>query len=546
MKKSTKLTLAGGILLMTAVLSSGCTNNMCTNLEKCRMLFAYEPGVSEYFDSEEEANKVGGIDTSAYNITIEKVDADNNNLWRRVVVAKDTGFYWKTKATEVEEGKEKVNEWYAFSKLSDILSTAKGRSLPIPTQKYFVAVDNWVINNSINTWNDKYPTNPIDIKTVKASELTRSRNVEKGISEGALVEYGWKKFGGHFNGNNDETWPEMFEDLEKFNGEIALEIGIENCPTRDFFEIYKSTLNNAVANTKSCIAIDDYNYGNYGQDGVSISIKSKDWGYAWSRGPISGLIVWPVAALTDVLAKAFAGGNYDGAMQQGWPQLLSLLVVTLIVRLVIFGLTFKSTLSQQKMQSLQPELAKIQAKYPNSNTNQSEKQRMAEEQMKLYKKHGVNPLSSLLTILIQFPIFIGVWGAMTGSAVLSTGRFLNLNLSTSILDALKNFDGMPSNMYGWWTALILFVLMSVAQFLSMKIPQWITKAKTKKVARLGVNPAQKSSNRTANIISWVMLIMIIIMGFTLPAAMGVYWLVGAVISLALSLITQKIVNTKRN
>ena len=87
--------------------------------------------------------------------------------------------------------------------------------------------------------------------------------------------------------------------------------------------------------------------------------------------------------------------------------------------------------------------------------------------------------------------------------------------------------------------------MSVAQFLAMKIPQWIAKRRTKKVARLGKNPAQTQQARTANIISYVMLIMIIVMGFTLPAAMGVYWLVGALITLTQSLLIQFFFNRKR-
>ena len=78
----------------------------------------------------------------------------------------------------------------------------------------------------------------------------------------------------------------------------------------------------------------------------------------------------------------------------------------------------------------------------------------------------------------------------------------------------------------------------------MKIPQWIQKARTKKVARLGKNPAQTQQTRTANIISYAMIIMIIIMGFTLPAAMGVYWFVGALISLAQSLIIQFVFSRK--
>ena len=68
------------------------------------------------------------------------------------------------------------------------------------------------------------------------------------------------------------------------------------------------------------------------------------------------------------------------------------------------------------------------------------------------------------------------------------------------------------------------------------------KAKSKKVARLGKNPAQAQQNKTMNMVSYVMLAVIIFMGFSLPAAMGVYWFIGALVSLAQSLITQAIMS----
>jgi membrane protein insertase Oxa1/YidC/SpoIIIJ len=90
--------------------------------------------------------------------------------------------------------------------------------------------------------------------------------------------------------------------------------------------------------------------------------------------------------------------------------------------------------------------------------------------------------------------------------------------------------------------------MSAGQFFAMKIPQWIQKAKQKNVSKLSKNPAQQQQNRTANIVSYVMLIMIIVMGFTLPAAMGVYWFVGAIVSLIQTVFTNIIFagNKKKN
>ena len=506
------------MLVLTATFASACTNSFCNNTEKSRILFALEPGVSTYYSSKadaesyvkemEEADAAREDDKKlGYTYTIEKVYEENNNLWRLVEVTKD-GYYTKS------------------NKLSSILSSAKSSYYALPTLEYFTNVDTEVLNLAINAWNN-----------AQTDKYTKE-SITKEETEKVLERYGYLKFYG-----SDDT---MWLNYTSLNGALAQKLGIEKCPSNDFVKIYQSNMNSAVSSTKSCIAIANDKYGAYGQDKIAIEIDAKDWGYAWSRGPISGLIVYPVAWLVDSITASIAGGTGVSALSAGWPQLVALIIVTIIVRLFIFGVTFKSTLSQQKMQSLQPELAKIQAKYPNANTSKSEKQRLAEEQMRLYKKNKVNPMSQLLVLFIQFPIFIGVWGAMTGSAALSTGSFLNLNLSTSIWDALRNVNGLPSNDYGWWSALVLFILMAVAQFMAMKVPQWISNSKMKKVARLGVNPAQKQQNKTMKIVSYGMLIMIIIMGFTLPAAMGVYWLVGAIFSLAQSLITQAIVGRKKN
>lgn len=518
MKKSHSITLTAGLFLMTAFVASGCvTNNFCNAKEQSRILFASEPGVSEYFATKEEAGNIGQekIDLG-YKVIVEQVYEDNPNLWRRVEL-------------------DQYDMYTKSAKLSEVIKAANLKNIARPTPEYLTAFDTKLLTVAIG-----------ETKTYQTSTITYKQANE------VLTNYGFIKF---FSGE-DKLWG----NYDLMNAEIALEFeaqhktnghatGMELCPTTDYVNLYKTTLNTYVNQKKSCIATVEGTYGNYGKtysDDVGVTIEAKDWAYAWQKGPVSGLIVFPVAWLTDTLSIAFAGGANTTAMMEGWPQLLALVIVTILVRLFIFGATFKSVLTQQKMTALQPELAKIQAKYPNSNTNQSEKQRLAEEQMKLYKKNKVNPMSQLLVMLIQFPIFIGVWGAMSGSAVLSTGSFLGLDLSTSIKDALMNVSTLPGNNGGWWTALVLFILMSAGQFLAMKLPQWIAKAKTKKVAKLSANPAQTQQNKTMNIVSYGMLILIIFMGFSLPAAMGVYWLIGAIFSLAQSLITQLIVSRKKH
>ncbi len=86
--------------------------------------------------------------------------------------------------------------------------------------------------------------------------------------------------------------------------------------------------------------------------------------------------------------------------------------------------------------------------------------------------------------------------------------------------------------------------MAGAQTVSMLLPQWLQKIKAKNVAKLGKNPAQKSQNNQMKIFTYVMLAMIIFMGFSLVSAMGIYWFVGAVFSVAQTLITQLIMSKK--
>jgi len=509
-KKRNKLFLGIVGLASAALLASGCTANFSTNKEKSRIAFAFETGVSRYVTDTSELGE---------NDHFEQVGS--SNLYRVY--------------TDVKDGDGNVVSYSYSSQLKKIIDSAKSSSIKVPAIEYFVELDKKVFDLALTEY-----------KTVNNAEfdykvLDFKKEEDKVSFNTFLADYGYVKF----YGNGD-----TFGNYKAINNEFRESYGLTSNKSAsiDFENFYISSLNSLVDSYRSTITVyPEYKYGNYGENNTSIILEKTTWGDAWGKGGhlIEGLIVYPVAWMIDGFARAFAGGkNADPAAIQkayttGGPQILSILVVTVIVRLFIFLCTFKSTLAQKKMTELQPELAKIQQKYPNANTNQAQKQRLAEEQMRLYKKNKVNPLSQLLVLIIQFPIFIGVWGAMTGAAVLSTGNFLGLHLSASIWETLKVGTQKGANP-GWWTAFVLIILMSVAQFFAMKVPQWIQKAKTKKVSRLGKNPAQKQQNRTANIVSYVMLIMIIVMGFTLPAAMGVYWLVGAIVSLIQTLFTNVI------
>lgn len=516
MKRVHKIGLISAGLLAITFVASACTASFCTTKDKSRILFAVEPGVSTYYNTEAEADAaLATLDNRSF-----KQQVEGSNVWR--VVGKDS-------ENNFAMYDYKQEQFVKLTQLEGIIKNAANNGAYRPSDRYFAAMDQKVLVKAFET----------------AGKSLTETNVEEVRS--ILSDYGYVKYYGENN---------LWENYDALNNQLAQELplGYDECASAGFVSVYKSNMDSVVNANRSCITVIEGSYGNYGQFHETIHLEKVTWGDAWHKGGavIEGLIVYPVAWMVDQFAYMIAGGASAGAdainsaYQSGVPQLLSLLIVTVIVRLFIFLVSFRSTLSQQKMQQLQPEMAKIQQKYPNANTNAAQKQRLAEEQMKLYKKYHINPFSQLLVLIVQFPVFIGVWGAMTGSAVLSTGSVLNLNLSASIWNTLTYTDGLPSNMHGWWTALTLIILMSVAQFLAMKIPQWLAKRRTKKIARLSKNPAQTQQTRTANIISYVMLIMIVVMGFTLPAAMGVYWLIGALVSLAQSLIIQFIFAKKGN
>ena len=526
MKKSHKVALSVSAVAFATLLATGCTANFCSDIDKSRILFAVEPGVSEYIE-------LSGTSEEIIN-TKNQYEAQKNEGKEE---GKKNTFYWepafgtgsanttlyRVVTKDYEGGYVKSNI------LTTIVKSAKTNLGYQPLTQYFATFDKLLLRRAIETYNVEYPSNVVQEATLTVEQ-----------ANDVLTKCGFTKF--HLIEGNEK--PAIFDSYYYLHNQVVLEIGAEKSAPRDFVNYYVSTLNQQIANNRSCIStfeVDDKGYVEYGKNTPDVKITQKDWGYAWSKGFFEGLLVYPVAWLIDTFTQSFGGVSANGVNQ-----LLALALVTLIVRLFIFACTFKSTLSQQKMQSLQPELAKIQAKYPNANTSQTEKQRLAQEQSALYKKHKINPLSQLLVMIIQFPVFICVWGAMTGATVLSRGTFLGLNLSTSIMTALTNVSTLPGNDGGWWTALVLIILMSVSQFLSMKLPQWIQKSKLKKVAKFGKNPAQTQQNKTMNIVSYVMLAFIIFMGFSLPAAMGVYWFIGALISIGQTLITNAVAERRKN
>src|SRR5688572_13259588 len=85
---------------------------------------------------------------------------------------------------------------------------------------------------------------------------------------------------------------------------------------------------------------------------------------------------------------------------------LSIIVFTVLVRLITYPLTMQQQRSTKAMQQLQPELKKLQEKYKN------DKEKLAQEQMQLYRQFGINPLGGCLPMVVQLPVMLGLYQAI--------------------------------------------------------------------------------------------------------------------------------------
>ncbi len=97
---------------------------------------------------------------------------------------------------------------------------------------------------------------------------------------------------------------------------------------------------------------------------------------------------------------------------------IAIILLTAFVRVILHPLTRKSQMSMAKMQKLQPEIAELQKQFGD------DRERLAQEQMKLWRKYGVSPLSGCGPLLLQLPVLIALFGALRAAIELRHAGFL--------------------------------------------------------------------------------------------------------------------------
>ncbi len=594
-KKSLKKVFGGTVVLGAVLLLTSC-NSFCSNLDTSNYMFGYNGMNTTYFESYEQGEQYI-LDTfkAQANVDVEKVtleslvlemnpnDTNDDVSYVNGDTKRTDLFFYKVndnlyalknvtiyaKGISTVENTNGVSYTFGLNDFTkNVLNTAASYNMITPTSSYWEELDNKVLDAMIAeakntgveslasvskdnlTYEILYGYTPEQLQEYKndtsnetlLNEMIEGGENNIGRNNALLARTGFVKY------YNEANPSDKFENLRVWNNEIITQEGFsfDDGLSSNFLNLMSSTLSTQVANLRTCITVDDGFYGHVSNDPLNDTVliegKGEDfyegWGRAFSEhGFLEGLLVYPIGTMVENFAHIFG--------MNGYGQIFAVLLATFIIRILFMLVTLPSTLSQQKMTFLQPELAKLQQKYPNANTNDYEKQKLAAAQMALYKKYKVHPFASLLIIFIQFPVFICVWNALQGSASLSRDAVLGLRLSDTIWNVLSNFTNWPSNP-GWWTALVLIILMSAAQIISMLVPNWLNKKKMKNVTKLNNSSSMNQQNKTLKYTQWIMTIFIVIMGFTLPSAMGVYWFAGAIISIIQSIVIHYIFIVRSN
>jgi YidC/Oxa1 family membrane protein insertase len=231
------------------------------------------------------------------------------------------------------------------------------------------------------------------------------------------------------------------------------------------------------------------------------------------------VIVFPMVRALMFLHQVIAGAGIP--YSYGW----AIIGFTIFIKLLTLPLTWKQLQSAKAQQVLQPKIRELQEKYG------KDRQKLAEEQQKLFKEAGVNPLGGCLPLLIQMPILIGLYQALYVLAspglgeLKGAGFYWIKDLSFPDLTTGLSWITTSFNARDWGTLiayLILPVLMIVTQLALQKMSQPVQSA-----------PKDKQDDQT-RLMGQMMMFMPLMFGYitlTVPSGLTLYWTASNILSI---------------
>ena len=218
----------------------------------------------------------------------------------------------------------------------------------------------------------------------------------------------------------------------------------------------------------------------------------------------------------------------------------AIIALTVLIRLLLLPLSLPSLRSAQKIKDLGPELQALQKKYA------KDKQKLAQAQMELYRREGVNPAAGCLPTILQFVILIALYQVFIQALGVDGGENLRrllypgvslpvegINLKFAYLDL-----GKPDVIAGFIPGLFL-ILSALFQFLTTRL--------TMPTVSSSQNVAQKTAAKSDDMMVmmqkqmvYMMPVMTLLIGYTLPAGVTLYWWITSLFSFLQQLAVTKL------
>jgi inner membrane protein oxaA len=247
----------------------------------------------------------------------------------------------------------------------------------------------------------------------------------------------------------------------------------------DVYRIYLGPCSENILSTYNIPSKNNYNYDNLRIDTVAVS--SGIW------RPLEVLLKWLLQFFYKLIPN--------------WG--VSIILVTILIKVIFFPLTKKSSESTQQMQKMQPKIQELQAKY------KGKPQKLNEEMAKLYKEAGYNPLSGCLPLLIQLPILFAMYRLFNNYFEFRGAMFIPHWIpDLSVGDSILQFPS-PIPFLGWTDLRILPIVYVISQMVFGKITQTPT--------------SDQQQNNTMKIMMYGMPLFFFFMFYNAPSGLLLYW-----------------------
>jgi YidC/Oxa1 family membrane protein insertase len=211
---------------------------------------------------------------------------------------------------------------------------------------------------------------------------------------------------------------------------------------------------------------------------------------------------------------------------------LSIIILTVIIRLCLFPLTLKQLRSTKATQAIQPLMADVKKKYAN------DPQAQYRATQELYKEYNINPLSGCLPLFIQLPVLYGLYGGLDVVLRPANGKLTLATINNVIYPFLPKFAAIPSFDLRWFTFInphwvlslaspdktfILPVLAGLAPFAQLRMSQARNQKKAGGASDMMTNQMQ--------IMSFIMPFVTFFFALSFPAGLALYWTTSSIFSM---------------